>query len=49
MALFDVILAARLNNEAELYTEEGRSADAEPLNKRARAPTPEQRASTLSS
>ena len=34
MALFDVILAATLNNQAELYKEEGRYADAEPLYKR---------------
>ena len=34
MALFDVILAAALNNRAELYKEEGRYADAEPLYKR---------------
>jgi tetratricopeptide (TPR) repeat protein len=34
MALFDVILAATLNNLAELYKEEGRYADAEPLYKR---------------
>jgi hypothetical protein len=33
MALFDVILAT-LNNLAELYKEEGRYADAEPLYKR---------------
>ena len=37
MALFDVILAATLNNQAELYKEEGRYADAEPLYKRALA------------
>src|SRR5438477_3775888 len=34
MALSDVILAATLNNQAELYKEEGRYADAEPLYKR---------------
>src|SRR5262249_41129733 len=37
MALFDVILAATLNDLAELYKEEGRYADAEPLYKRALA------------
>ena len=37
MALFDVILAATLNNQAELYKEEGRYAEAEPLYKRALA------------
>jgi hypothetical protein len=36
MALSDVILAATLNNQAELYKEEGRYADAEPLYKRVR-------------
>ena len=46
MALFDVILAATLNNQAELYKEEGRYADAEPLYKRAPASTPEQKGST---
>ena len=34
MALSDVILAATLNNQAELYKEQGRYADAEPLYKR---------------
>jgi tetratricopeptide (TPR) repeat protein len=34
MALSDVILAATLNNLAELYKEEGRYADTEPLYKR---------------
>ena len=34
MALSDVILIATLNNQAELYKEEGRYADAEPLYKR---------------
>ena len=37
MALFDVILAATLNDLAELCKEEGRYADAEPLYKRALA------------
>ena len=37
MALSDIILAATLNNLAELYKEEGRYADAEPLCKRALA------------
>ena len=37
MALSDVILAATLNNQAELYKEQGRYADAEPLYKRALA------------
>ena len=49
MALFDVILAATLNNQAELYKEEGRYADAEPLYKRALASTPEQKGGILSS
>jgi tetratricopeptide (TPR) repeat protein len=34
MALFDIILAAKLNDQAESYKEEGRYADAEPLYKR---------------
>ena len=37
MALSDIILAATLNNLAELYKEEGRYGDAEPLYKRALA------------
>jgi tetratricopeptide (TPR) repeat protein len=49
MALSDIMLAARLNNLAELYKEEGRYADAEPLYKRALASTPEQKGSTRSS
>ena len=39
MALSDVILAATLNNQAELYKEEGRYADAEPLYERVLALT----------
>src|SRR5947209_7208392 len=34
MAVFDMVLAATLNNQAETYKEEGRYADAEPLYKR---------------
>ena len=34
MQLFDIILVATLNNQAERYKEEGRYADAEPLYKR---------------
>ena len=34
MALFDIILAAKLNDQAESYKEEGRYADAEPVYKR---------------
>ena len=49
MALFDVILASTLNDLAELYKEEGRYADADPLYKRALASIPEQKGSTLSS
>ena len=49
MALFDVILAATLNNLASLYNEGARYADAEPLYRRALASTPEQKGSNLSS
>ena len=37
MALSDVILAATLNNQAELYKEQGRYAEADPLYRRALA------------
>ena len=49
MALSDVILAATLNNLADLYSAQGRQADAEPLYKRALASTPGQKGSTLGS
>lgn len=49
MQLFDKILVATLNNQAETYKEEGRYADADPLYKRALASIPEQKGSTLSS
>ena len=42
-------VAQSLNNLADLYSAQGRHADAEPLYKRALALTPEQRGSTLSS
>ena len=42
-------VALALNDLAELYKEEGRYADPEPLYKRALASTPEQKKSTPSS
>jgi Tfp pilus assembly protein PilF len=42
-------VALALNDLAELYKEQGRYADADPLYKRALASTPEQKGSILSS